>query len=285
MLQSKKPVSASFECSSSQSMMLSNFDTISVELTVDGVCNLTLNRPAVHNAFDELMIQELIQALEYLHTLESLRILTIQGTGKSFCAGADLKWMKRTSQYNRDENFEDARQLANMFRLLHGFAKPTVAFAHGNVFGGGVGLVASCDIAIAADTTVFSLSEVKLGLIPSVISPYVVNAIGARSAHRYFLTGERFDATIAQRIGLIHESCTDKKYSDTKAKLVNELLTSAPDAQKISKRLIQEVLTKPISAEIREKTAKRIADVRASEEGREGVLAFLNKELPSWRKK
>ena len=266
-------------------MTLSDFDTISVELTNDGVCHLILNRPAVHNAFDESMILELTQALEYLQSLDSVRILSVQGSGRSFCAGADLNWMRRMSQYDEDENFEDAQQLANMMNLLHRFAKPTVAFAHGNVFGGGVGLVACCDIAIAVDTTIFSLSEVKLGLIPAVISPYVVNAIGARSARRYFLTGERFDATTAQQIGLIHECCSQINFSDAKAKILDELLASAPGAQVISKSVIQEVLTNPISPELRETTAKLIAEVRASEEGREGVLAFLNKETPSWRLK
>ncbi len=265
-------------------MTSTNFKTICIDINTKGVCNLTLNRPKVHNAFDELMIEELTQALLSLQFVDSLRVLTIQGNGESFCAGADLNWMKRTAQFNEQKNIEDAKRLANMIRLLHKFPKPTVAIAHGSVFGGGVGMVACCDIAMAIDSTIFSLSEVKLGLIPAVISPYVVNAIGTRSAHRFFLTGERFDAYTAKRIGLIHECFGQEDFSDQKMRIVDELLSSAPGAQQISKSLIINELSKPINSNVLDTTARLIAQVRVSGEGREGVLAFLNKKSPSWRR-
>ena len=260
------------------------FETIYVTLAETGVCTLTLNRPQVHNAFDELMIGELTNALEQLEKHQSVRILLVRGTGKSFSAGADLKWMQRMADYSEEQNFEDARRLATMMDKLYRIPKPTVAIVHGGVYGGAVGLVACCDIAIAADSAVFSLSEVKIGLIPAVISPYVVKAIGLRAARRYFLTGEVFNASTAQQIGLIHEYGHSDEIPSIESGIVERLRAGAPGAQQIAKSVLQNVLSEPVDSEMQDETSKLIARVRASEEGKEGIAAFLNKRSPAWRK-
>ncbi len=260
------------------------FETIRAVTNGNGAYSITLNRPEVHNAFNETMIAELSRALEMLCCEDSLRTLTIAGAGKSFCAGADLNWMRRTAKFSEPQNYEDALRMAAMLNQLHKFPKPTIAVVHGNVFGGGVGLVACCDIAIAAQNAVFSLSEVKLGLIPATISPYVNAAIGTRNSRRYFLTGERFDAATAQRIGLIHEYGNRAAVSKIEANLGAHLLASAPQAQTAAKELVQELLTVPqVDADLQQLTAKSIAAVRSSAEGKEGISAFLRKREPRWR--
>lgn len=257
--------------------------TIELLIGDNGICSLTLNRPEVHNAFNEVMIAEITEALVSLEFNPQVRMIAVRGAGKSFCAGADINWMRRMADYDEDQNYEDASLMSDMMDRLYRFPKPTLAHVHGAVFGGGVGLVACCDIAIASENTVFSLSEVKIGLIPSVISPYVVEAIGTRNARRYFLSGERFDATAARHLSLIHECCGDSELSALERTITNELLQSAPGAQSIAKAQLQNVVANHINPEIRRQTVRMIAKVRASDEGREGASSFLEKRLPSWR--
>ena len=244
---------------------------------------VTMNRPERHNAFDDALIAELTAALRTMEADDAVRLVVLSGAGKSFSAGADLHWMKRMAGYSRDENVRDAMGLGALLRTLAFLRKPTVARVHGAAYGGGVGLVACCDMAVALSTATFSLSEVKLGLIPAVISPYVVSAIGARAARRYFLTGERFEAAEAWRLGLVHDLATSPGDLDEKVgTLVDLLLEASPAAQREAKDLIRAVADRPVTSELIQDTAERIARVRASPEGREGVGAFLDKRKPSW---
>jgi methylglutaconyl-CoA hydratase len=207
----------------------------------------------------------------------------LSGSGRSFCAGADLNWMKRMAGYGEAENVADATALGVLMRTLNDLPKPTVALVQGNAFAGGLGLVAACDIAVAAEDAVFSVSEVKLGLIPSVISPYLVAAIGPRAARRYFLTAERFSAAEARRLGLVHEVVPKADLAAAGEKLVSVLIENGPKAMAGSKRLIADVAFHPISDALVGLTARRIAETRASPEGKEGVASFLEKRKPSWR--
>ncbi len=259
------------------------FSTIQIEVDSEGVGTLLLNRPKVHNAFNETMINEISQALEQLDKDYTIRVLCIQGAGRSFCAGADLNWMKRTANYSADQNYRDAMQMAKMMHSLYRFSKPTVAIVHGAIFGGGVGLVACSDIVIAEDTAIFCLSEVKLGLIPAVIGPYVVNAMGPRIAKRYILSAERFDATTARRSGLVHECVDAAALPAMQRQLVDDLLACGPQAQHVAKSHVIDNLSMPITDDLQTHTADLIATIRASDEGREGISAFLEKRHPNWR--
>ena len=244
---------------------------------------VTLNRPERHNAFDDALIAELTQALRELEGDDAVRIVVLSGAGKSFSAGADLNWMKRMSGFSKEENQRDAMGLGALMRTLAHLRKPTLARVHGAAYGGGVGLVACCDIAVATQAATFSLSEVKLGLIPAVIAPYVVAAIGERQARRYFLTGERFDSGQAWRMGLVHELTRDDEELDQRlGEIVDALLQCGPVAQREAKELIRAVAHRPVTSEVIQDTAERIARVRASPEGREGVTAFLEKRKASW---
>ena len=244
---------------------------------------VTLNRPDRHNAFDDALIAELTQALREMEGDETVRIVVLSGTGKSFSAGADLHWMKRMSGFSKEENQRDAMGLGALMRTLAHLRKPTVARVHGAAYGGGVGLVACCDIAVATQAATFSLSEAKLGLIPAVIAPYVIAAIGERQARRYFLTGERFDAGQAWRMGLVHDLVRDDtELDDTIGNIVEALMQCGPVAQREAKELIRAVAGKPVTSEVIQDTAERIARVRASPEGREGVAAFLEKRRAAW---
>ena len=244
---------------------------------------VTLNRPERHNAFDDALILELTEALRTMEADEAVRIVVLAGAGPSFCAGADLNWMKRMAGYSKDENLRDAMQLGALMRTLNHLRKPTIARVHGAAFGGGVGLVACCDIAIGSHAATFALSEVKLGLIPAVISPYVVAAIGERYARRYFVTGERFDSGEAWRLGLIHDVAPDDNEMDGRLNdIVDAMLACGPVAQRESKELIRAVAGRPVTSELIQDTAERIARLRASPEGREGVAAFLEKRRASW---
>ena len=245
---------------------------------------VTLNRPDRHNAFDDALIAELTEALRSMEAEDAVRVVVLSGAGKSFSAGADLNWMKRMSGFSKDENQRDAMGLGALMRTLAHLRKPTIARVHGAAYGGGVGLVACCDIAVASHAATFSFSEAKLGLIPAVISPYVVSAIGERAARRYFLTGERFDAGEAWRLGLVHDLAPDDNELDGKiGDIVDALLECGPVAQREAKDLIRAVATRPVTSELIQDTAERIARVRASPEGREGVGAFLEKRRASWR--
>ena len=243
---------------------------------------VALNRPDLHNAFNETLIAELTMVLRSLDADAAVRAVVLTGHGKSFCAGADLNWMKKMAGYGEAENLADAQALALMLRTLNGLSKPTVACVRGAAFGGGVGLVACCDVAIAAHDAIFSLSEAKLGLIPATISPYVIEAIGARAARRYFLTAERFTAAEAFRIGLVHDIVPEPELDTRINELLGALLLAGPVAQLECKALIRGVAHRPIDADVIAGTAEHIAAVRASPEGKEGVAAFLAKRSPSW---
>jgi len=257
--------------------------SIEIEKQAHDVYRLTLARPEVHNAFDDTVINALSEALKEI-ALASPRVLVLQAKGKSFSAGADLNWMKKSASYSVEENRTDARALAGMLNQLNSFPCPTIASVQGAALGGGVGLVACCDIALASTTAIFGLTEVRLGLIPATISPFVLQAIGARQARRYFASAERFDAQTAQRIGLVHEVVAVDSLPATTDELITQLLQSSPDAQKKARDLIDEIA--PRSSNIDDKllddTANAIADARASAEGREGISAFLEKRKPSW---
>lgn len=256
----------------------------SVLVTVSGpVARVTLNRPEVHNAFDDRLIQELTGIFERLAGDRTVRAVLLGANGRSFSAGADLNWMKRTAGYTEAQNLEDARRLAHMLRVLDGMPQPTVGLVQGAAYGGGVGLVACCDIAVAVPEAVFSLSEVRLGLLPAAISPYVVAAIGPRQARRYFLTAERFDAGEALRIGLVHQIAAREDLEAAGSRLLAALGDGGPQAQAASKRLIARVSAGPIDDAMVEDTAGRIAGLRAGAEGREGIAAFLEKRPPAWR--
>lgn len=250
----------------------------------DGVARFVMDRPARHNAFDETLIDALAAAVAALAGRSDARCVILTGAGKSFSAGADLDWMKRSAEYAFDENLANARRLADMMRRLDALPMPTIALVRGAAMGGGVGLVAACDMAVAADDAFFSLSEVKLGLIPSVISPYVLRAIGERAAGRYVLTGERFDAAEALRIGLVHAVVPAAELEATSAALASAILANGPEAVAAAKRLIADVAGKPIDGALIDETARRIAEIRRGDEGREGVGAFLEKRRPSWAK-
>jgi methylglutaconyl-CoA hydratase len=244
---------------------------------------ITMNRPERHNAFDDALIAELTDALRSMEAEDGIRVVVLSGAVKSFCAGADLNWMKRMAGFSKDENQRDAMGLGALMRTLAHLRKPTVARVHGAAYGGGVGLVACCDIAVAAQDASFSLSEAKLGLIPAVISPYVVAAIGERAARRYFLTAERFDAAEAWRLGLVHEIGATADDMDEKiGGIIDTMLAAGPVAQREAKELIRAVSGRPVTSELIQDTAERIARVRSSPEGREGVAAFLEKRRAAW---
>ena len=257
-------------------------DTVLV--AVDGaVATVTLNRPHAHNAFDDALIAALTQTLEGLAARDDVRVVVLAGRGKSFCAGADLAHMKKAAGFSEEENVADARALARLLMVLGGLSKPTVALVHGAAYGGGVGLVSACDIALAAEGASFALTEVRLGLIPAVISPFVIRAIGDSHARRLMLTGERFGADTALRIGLVHEVVPAETLEARGAEVVTALLQGAPDAQRRAKDLIDAVSGRPVDEALACDVARRIAAARASDEGKEGIAAFLEKRAPKWR--
>lgn len=258
---------------------------LKIERDTRGVAMVAFNRPEVHNAFDETMIREVIEAFRDLGSDHSVRVIIIAAEGKSFCAGADLNWMKRASEYGEDQNREDAGELALMLNAIYACPKPVIARVQGNAFGGGVGVVAAADIAIGVSDVQFALSEVKLGIIPAVISPYVIEAIGARYAHRYFITAERFSGSEAYRIGLLHDLASSPDAMDEMiAGLCTTLLANGPKAITAAKNLIQAVAQKPIDDELMEDTIERIAQIRSTPEAKEGIGAFLGKRRPDWVK-
>ncbi len=248
-----------------------------------GVATVTLNRPNVHNAFNDDLIWELNTAFSKLGANDDVRAIVLTGAGQSFSAGADLNWMKAAAGYTEEQNVRDAENLSSMLDTLNRCPKPTIAIVGGATFGGGVGLVSCCDIAIAVEDSKFALSEVRLGLTPATISPYVVAAIGERAARRYFLTAERFDATEAKRIGLVHEIAPSLQEAFSQAHVfLKSILAGAPGAQRDAKRLIADVKSQAITAKLRGDTANRIAKRRASAEGKEGLDSFLEKRKPAW---
>jgi methylglutaconyl-CoA hydratase len=248
-----------------------------------GIATLTLDRPQRHNAFDDTLLGDLTAALQTLAADAALRVLVLAANGRSFSAGADLDWMRRTAAYGHAENLADAQALAQLMHRLDRFPRPTIARVQGSAVGGGVGLVACCDIAVCAPEATFCLSEVRLGLIPAVISPYVIRAIGARQARRYFLTAEPFTAARAHAIGLVHEVVAADALDDAIDRLTAALREGAPDAQCEAKDLLFLCDGQAIDAALIASTAHRIADRRASPEGQHGLHAFLTKTTPNWR--
>jgi methylglutaconyl-CoA hydratase len=246
------------------------------------VATVWLNRPEVRNAFNETSIAELTRAFQALDANASVRAVVLAARGPAFCAGADLNWMKKMAAYSREENLADAAGLAAMLRAIHDCGKPVVARVQGDCYAGGMGLATACDIVVAADAAHFCLSEVKLGLIPATISPYVIRAMGAQAARRYFITAERFSAAAAQRMGLVHECVLADALDETVGMLLKSLLTASPDAVTAAKRLVNDVAGHPLTDALVQDTVERIADIRASEQGREGVRSFLEKRKPSW---
>jgi len=257
------------------------YQTLEIDRT-EGVATLWMNRPELHNAFNETVIAELTQALRALDDDGAVRIVVLAGRGKSFSAGADLNWMKRAAAYSVDENLRDARVLAAMLRTLAFLSKPTVARVHGAAIAGGMGLVACCDIAVASTRASFAVSEVKFGLIPSAISPYLIAAIGERQARRYFLSAERISAVRARELGLVHE-VTEPSLLDAKVnEIAGALEAGGPRSQAAAKELIRAVAHQPITDALVEDTAQRIANIRATPEAMEGISAFLEKRSAAW---
>lgn len=254
-----------------------------IETDSRGVARVTLDRPGRHNAFDGALIAALRAAIEALGRDAAVRVIVISGAGDSFCAGADLDHMRAMAAASEEANYADALALADMLAALDECGKPLVARVNGDAFGGGVGLVACCDIAVAADTAKFSLSEVRLGLIPATISPYVVRKIGESSARRYFLTAEVFEAADAERMGLVHEVVAAAGMDEAAAWFAKRLREGGPRSQAAAKQLIARVAGAPIDEGLMADTAERIASQRASAEGKEGTEAFLAKRPPAWR--
>ena len=257
------------------------FMTLEIELN-GPVATIWMNRPDLHNAFDETLIAELTAACIALDDDADIRVVVLAGRGKSFSAGADLNWMKRAANNGVDDNLNDARALATMLRTLAEMKKPTIARIQGAALGGGMGLAAACDIAIASTRAVFATSEVKFGIIPSAISPYVLRAIGARQAYRYFQSAERIDAARAREIGLVHEAVEPEQLEAKVQEIVDALLQGGPLSQAAAKKLIRAVDGQKVNETLVEDTAHRIAHLRATPEAREGISAFLDKRTPNW---
>ena len=246
------------------------------------VATVVLSRPEVRNAFNDEVIAELSQAFTQLGDDPQVRAVVLMADGPAFCAGADLNWMRRMADYSREENEQDADKLAFMLRTIYECPKPTIARVQGDVYAGGMGLVACCDVAVSVDSAQYCLSEVKLGLIPATIGPYVIRAMGPRAAHRYFLTAERFSAAEAHRIGFVHEVVPAEQLDATVSGWVQAFLSASPNAVKECKKLVQYVADRDITRLLIDHTVKAIADIRASDEGKEGVQAFLGKRKPAW---
>jgi methylglutaconyl-CoA hydratase len=258
-------------------------DMSALTITNQGaIRTITLSRPDLRNSFNDEVIAELKTAFIEAGQAADVRCVVLAAEGPAFCAGADLNWMRRMADYTRDENLADAGQLAAMLRAIYECPKPTIARVQGDVFAGGVGLVAACDMAVSVDTATYCLSEVKLGLIPATISPYVIRAMGVRASHRYFLTAERFSAAEAHRIGLVHELVAADALDTKVAELTSALVSASPNAVRACKRLVQDVAEREIDGDLVAQTVAGIADIRSSAEGKEGVQSFLQKRKPSW---
>ena len=250
----------------------------------DGVARVTLDRPEVRNAFDDALIGRLHESFVSLGEDDSVRAVVLAGSGPAFCAGADLNWMKRMAGYSYEDNLRDANALAEMLKALDRLSKPTIARVHGPAYAGGVGLVAACDIAIGSQEAEFCLTEVKLGLSPATISPYVVRAMGERLARRYFLTGEIIDAGEAYRLRLLSDVCVPEELDGTINALLGHLVLGGREAHRKIKDLLRAVAARPADDVLIADTAQRIAEIRISPEGREGIASFLEKRKPAWVK-
>ena len=256
-------------------------DLVRIERDHD-VVRVTLNRPELNNALNELLIDELGVTFDSIAADRSIATVVLAGEGKSLCAGADINWMRKAGTYTREENINDALPLVRMLSALDRMPQTTVARVQGPIYGGGVGVVAACDIAIGSSEATFCLSEVRLGIVPGMISPYVLRAIGERTARRYFQTAEVFSAEEARRIGLLHEVVGPEALDERIAKMLKQLKSAAPGARSIAKQLAGDIAGRPIDDALMSETAELIADVRATPEAREGLSAFLEKRKPSW---
>lgn len=257
------------------------YETLQVERE-GGVATLWMNRPDVHNAFNAQLIADLTAACHELDADDAVRVVVLAGRGKSFSAGADLNWMKAAGLASVKDNLEDARRLATMLRTLSEMRKPTIARVQGAALGGGMGLAAACDMCVASTAAVFATSEVRFGIIPAAISPYVIRAIGERQAYRYFQTAERISAARARELGLVHEVAAPGELDAPLKELVQVLLQGGPRSQAAATDLIRAVANRPVSDEVVEDTARRIATLRATHEAREGLAAFLEKRPAAW---
>ena len=259
-------------------------DKVITDIDDHGVAQVRLNNPDKHNAFDDEIIGELTEAFVAIVDNSNVRVMVLGSEGKSFSAGADLEWMKRMASYSYDENLRDASALALMLKTLNEIPQPTIARVQGAAFGGAVGLVSCCDMAVAASAASFSLSEVKIGLVPASISPYVIAAIGQRAARRYFVTAERFDAHRALQLGLVNEVVDAEQLDQEIDRLINTLLANGPEAVTGAKQLVFDVAGKPIDQQLIDATCETIAAIRVSEQGQEGLQAFLERRKPQWIK-
>lgn len=259
-------------------------DKVITDIDDHGVAQVRLNNPDKHNAFDDEIIGELTEVFVAIADNSNVRVMVLGSEGKSFSAGADLEWMKRMASYSYDENLRDASALALMLKTLNEIPQPTIARVQGAAFGGAVGLISCCDMAVAASAASFSLSEVKIGLVPATISPYVIAAIGQRAARRYFVTAERFDAHRALQLGLVNEVVDAEQLDQEIARLINTLLANGPEAVTGAKQLVFDVAGKPIDQQLIDATCETIAAIRVSEQGQEGLQAFLERRKPQWIK-
>lgn len=259
-------------------------DKVITEIDNLGVARVTLNNPDKHNAFDDQIIAQLTEAFSAIALNPDVRVMILRSNGKSFSAGADLGWMKRMACYSYDENLQDAQALALMLKTLNNMPQPTIARVQGAAFGGAVGLVSCCDMAVAASSATFSLSEAKIGLVPATISPYVITAMGERAARRYFMTAERFNAQAAKNIGLLSEVIDAEHLDDQVNLFVDALLANGPEAVKAAKQLVFDVSGRAIDQNMIDHTCEVIAGIRVSTQGQEGLNAFLEKRKPHWLK-
>lgn len=262
--------------------IMSQSDNVLFTIDDRGVATVTLNQPDIHNAFDDKLIIKLTDIFTDISANDKIRVMVLAAAGKSFSAGANLNWMQKMATYSYEQNLADANSLAKMFSVLNSINKPTIARVQGAAFGGAVGLIACCDIAIGSKLSKFCLSEVKLGLIPATISPYVIDAIGARVARRYFATAEVFSARRARRLGLLSEDVVEEELDSTIDTLIAHILKNSPAAVSAAKQLVFDVQNEAISAELIAKTSEKIANIRVSVEGQEGLNAFLQKRPANW---
>jgi methylglutaconyl-CoA hydratase len=258
--------------------------TLDIRRPSPHVAQVWLNRPEVRNAFNDGVIAELTEAFGSLGADPALRVVVLGGHGKAFCAGADLGWMRTMAGYDWERNHADATRLAQMLWTIWSCPLPVVGRIHGDCYAGGMGLAAACDVLVAAEGVQFCLSEARLGLLPATIGPYVVRALGEQAARRYFVTAERFDAAQARRLGFVHEVVAAEALDAKVDEIVGLLAANGPAAVKACKQLVKDVAGRPLDAALRDETARRIADIRASAEGREGLRSFLDKREPAWRR-
>lgn len=258
------------------------YEALTVEFA-GHVATVTLNRPDVRNAFNEAMIADLTSAFTALGTRDDVRAIVLAGNGKAFCAGADLNWMRKMAGYSDEENRADALRLAHMLSAIYRCPKPVIARVHGDAYAGGMGLICAADIVVAADTVHFCLSEARLGLMPATIAPYVIRALGEQASRRYFVTAEVFDCATALRLGLVSEAVSAGELDATVRRIADTLCANSPNAVRECKQLVQDVANVTIDDTLIDDTALRIARIRASEEGRDGVSSFLEKRMPRWR--